>query len=61
MDVSSMSGPMQAVYMIVIFSALGFLLYMFYNKLVSKKEEEEVKRLAKIEAKRAKKSGKKVN
>ena len=59
MDVSEMSGPMQAVYLVSIYAGLGFLLYMFYTKLVSKPEEEEEKRLAKIEAKKAKKAAKK--
>lgn len=59
-DVSQMSGPMQAIYLLMIYSALAFALYMFYIKLVQTKEEEEEKRLAKLEAKKAKKA-KKVN
>lgn len=55
-----MSGPMQAVYILLIFTGFSFLIYMFYTKLIAAKEEEEVKRLAKLEAKKAKK-GKKVN
>lgn len=53
-----MSGPMQAVYLFLIYSGMGFLFYMFYIKLVKTKEEEEEKRLAKIEAKRVKKAKK---
>jgi arginine exporter protein ArgO len=59
-DVSQMSAPMQAVYLLMIFTGLAFCLYMFYIKLIATKEEEEEKRLAKIEAKKAKKA-KKVN
>jgi hypothetical protein len=54
-----MSGPMQAVYLLCAYAGLGFCLYMFYIKLVSRKEEEEQKRLAKVEAKRAKREQKK--
>jgi hypothetical protein len=37
-----MSGIQQVLYMILAYTGLCGLLYLFYIKLVSKKEEEEV-------------------
>jgi len=56
-----MSASMQALYLVLAYSMLGCMLYFFYIKLVATKEEEESVRLAKIEAKRAKKAAKKQN
>jgi putative exporter of polyketide antibiotics len=59
LDISSLSGPMKALYLLLAYTAIGLLMYLFYIKLVSKKEEEEEKRLAKLEAKRVKREKKK--
>ena len=52
---------MQAAYFIAILTALGGSLFWFYNLLVKTKEDEEAKRLALKEAKKAKREAKKAN
>jgi len=54
-----MSGPAQICYMLVMYSAIGAAMYWFYKYLVKGPEEEEALRLAKIDARREKKSKKK--
>ena len=58
MDVSQMSGPMQAIYLLLIYTAIGGCLYWFYNLLVTKKEDEAARLEALKEAKRAKRAKK---
>lgn len=60
MDLSEMSAATQSFYLMVILSALGAALYIFYNFLVAAPEEEEKARLRKIEEKKQRKAGKKV-
>jgi len=55
MDVAEMSGFQQAVYLIMIYAALGAAIFWFYRMLVKGPEDAEKARLARIEAKRAKK------
>jgi hypothetical protein len=40
-DISTMSGTMQVVYMLVMYSAIGAAMYWFYKYLVKGPEEEE--------------------
>jgi len=54
-----MSGPMQALYLLLIFGAVGGALYQFYKILVLDPEQLEEDKRKKLEAKRLKK-GKKV-
>ena len=58
MDVSEMSGFSQAVYLIMIYIAMGVAFYWFYRMLVKGPEEAEKTRLARIDAKKAKKDKK---
>ena len=59
-DVSAMSGPVQALYLLAIMGGLGAALYWFYNLLVQKPELAEQERQKRLEAKKAKREKKKV-
>lgn len=58
MDVSQMSGFTQAAYLTIIYSALGAVLYWFYNRMVTKKEIELAEENARRDAKAARKAKK---
>lgn len=57
-DVSSMSGPMKAVYLMGIYSAMAAAFYWFYRMLCKAPEEAEAAKQAKLDAKKAKKAKK---
>ena len=57
-DISQMSGPMQALYLMVMYSAIAGCMYWFYRYLVKGPEEEEALRQAKVDAKKAKRAKK---
>jgi hypothetical protein len=58
MDLSSMSGPMKAAYLMAIYSVLAGALWWFYRFLVAGPEAIEAEKKAKADAKRAKKAKK---
>ena len=55
-----MSGPMQGLYLLIIFGSIGGALYFFYKILVLDPEQEDEERKKKLEMKRMKKHSKKV-
>lgn len=55
-DISQMSGPMQAVYMIAAYAAIGAAMYFFYSKMIKGPEEVAAAELLVKQAKDAKKA-----